>query len=115
VKLKDIDWSLYDILQKFEPFGMKNPKPKYLAREVIIHELKPVGKDGSHLKIMVKHDDNRIRKTIGWRLCGDSGGIDWCKALKVGDTIDIVFELGVNVWNGNRELQLTIADLRKSI
>ena len=28
--------------------------------------------------------------------------------------IDIVFELGVNEWNGNRELQLKLMDLRLS-
>jgi len=34
--------------------------------------------------------------------------------LKIGDKIDIVFEIDLNEWNGNRELQLTIVDLRKS-
>jgi len=35
--------------------------------------------------------------------------------LKPGDIIDLVFEMDINEWNGNRELQLTIVDLKKSI
>jgi single-stranded-DNA-specific exonuclease len=30
-----------------------------------------------------------------------------------GDLIDLVFEIDVNDWNGNRELQLKIIDLKK--
>jgi hypothetical protein len=61
---------------------------------------------------MVSHATPRIRKTIGWRLC-DNNGTNWCKALRVGDKIDMVFEISLNEWNGNRELQMTIVDLKK--
>ena len=39
--------------------------------------------------------------------------LDWKKILRPGDKIDLVFTVGVNEWNGNRELQLTIDDLKK--
>jgi len=116
VDLEHIDWKLYDVLDKFAPFGQGNPVPKYLARNLTIVSLKPMGKDGNHLTVMVKHNSNRIRKTIGWGLCNKTRGdcLDWSKEVKPGDTIDIVFEIGVNEWNGNRELQLTIVDIQKS-
>jgi len=113
LELEDVDWELYDILDRFKPFGQANEKPKYLARGLTVHALKPVGKDGKHLIIMVKHRTHRIRKTIGWGLCNGTG-TNWCETLTPGDTIDIVFEIDVNEWNGNRELQFTIVDLRKS-
>jgi single-stranded-DNA-specific exonuclease len=112
IELENIDWELYDILDKFKPFGVANDKPKYLAEGVTIHALQPVGKDGKHLRIMVKHKTHKIRKTIGWSLCSENSTTNWCKILKPGDKIDIVFEIDVNEWNGNRELQLTIVDLR---
>lgn len=115
ITLEDIHWELYDILEKFKPFGQANEKPRYLARGVTVVGLEPVGADGKHLRVMVKHKTPKIRKTIGWNLCsGHSSGVNWCKELKTGDLIDIVFEIDVNEWNGNRELQLTIVDLRKS-
>lgn len=117
VNLEDVHWELFDLLEKFKPFGMANERPKYIARELTVVSLKPMGRDGKHLTIMVKHKTHMVRKTIGWRLCdadNNDHGIDWNKALKSGDKVDIVFEIGVNEWNGNRELQLTIVDIRKS-
>lgn len=113
--LEAVDWELYNLLQKFEPFGQANRKPTYLAQGLTVREIKPIGKDKMHLIINVSHTTPRIRKTIGWGLCDLSRGkgIDWSKELHVGDKIDMVFEIGVNEWNGNRELQLTIVDLKK--
>ncbi|MBI4427158.1 MAG: single-stranded-DNA-specific exonuclease RecJ [Candidatus Magasanikbacteria bacterium] len=116
VDLDDVSWELYDLLSKFEPFGQGNEKPKYLAENLEIYSLEPVGKESKHLRIMIKTPTGKIRKTIGWSLCnGNGNGTNWCKKLKPGDKIDLVFEIGINEWNGNRELQLTIADLKQSI
>lgn len=113
IALEDVTWELYDLLDKFAPFGQANPKPKYVAYGLTVTDLKPMGKTGEHLRIMVSHKTPKIRKTIGWRLCTEDG-VNWGKALKPGDKLDMVFEIGVNEWNGNRELQLTIVDLKKS-
>ncbi len=112
IDLEEVSWELFDILDKFKPFGVANEQPRYLAREVTVHQLQPVGKEGKHLRIMVKHKTHKIKKTIGWGLC--NGDTNWGEVLKPGDKIDMVFEIDVNEWNGNRELQLTIVDLKKS-
>jgi len=116
VDLDNIDWPLYDSLEKFEPFGQTNEKPKFLAKNLQIVGLEPIGKDKKHLRIMVKHNSLKVRKTIGWNLCNENNChcCDWGKELKIGDKIDLVFEMDVNEWNGNKELQLTIVDLRIS-
>jgi single-stranded-DNA-specific exonuclease len=114
VDLDNVNWDLYDALDKFKPFGVANAKPKYLSRGLTITALKPVGKEGRHLTIMVKHNSDKIHKTIGWSLCGNTG-TNWCEDLKKDDKIDMIFELELNEWNGNRELQLTIVDLKKSL
>lgn len=116
VTLEDVNWDLYDVLAQFEPFGQMNPKPKYVARGLTVTNFQPLGKDGNHMKLLVQHTTPKIRKAVGWRFCTDTdnGQPNWCKTLHVGDKIDMVFEVDVNQWNGNRELQLTIVDLRKS-
>ena len=38
---------------------------------------------------------------------------DFCDKIKQGDKIDVVFELITDEWNGTRELQLKIVDLKK--
>lgn len=106
VPLREINWQLYDELSKFEPFGQGNPKPLFLVRGLAVAGLRPVGKDGKHLQIMVADTNRNIKKTIGF--CFG----DWCQRLKIGDIIDLVVDVDINVWNGNKELQLKILDIK---
>ncbi len=115
IDLDEVNWKLYDLLEKFEPFGQCNEEPKYVARGVTMINIDPVGQDGKHLRITVKHNSHLVKKTIGFGL-GDKKRFseDWKENLKPGDKIDMVFSISVNQWNGNRELQLTIEDIQKS-
>ncbi|PIT88275.1 MAG: single-stranded-DNA-specific exonuclease RecJ [Candidatus Magasanikbacteria bacterium CG10_big_fil_rev_8_21_14_0_10_36_32] len=114
VDLDKVDWKLYDILQRFEPFGQANEEPKYLASDLTVVNVNPVGQDRKHLQLMVKHNSQIIKKTIAFGF-GDIGKhpSNWREILKPGDKIDMVFRISVNEWNGNRELQLTVIDLQK--
>lgn len=114
ITLEEVNWELYEILERFKPFGMANPKPKYLAEKVKVIGIEPLGKDGKHMRLMVQHTTNKVRKTVGWNFCYGAD-TNFCEVLKPGDLIDMIFEVAVNEWNGNRELQLTVVDLKKSI
>lgn len=113
VNLEEINWDLFDLLEKFEPFGQNNPEPKYLARGLTVACVEAVGGNCQHLKLLVKHNSLEHKKMIGFNF-GDENkvGKNWCEFLKPGDLIDVVFEISVNQWNGNRELQLKIVDLK---
>lgn len=115
IDLDEVNWKLYDLLQKFEPFGQANAEPTYVAYGLTIMNIEPVGQDGKHLRLLVKHNSHLIRKTIGFGL-GDTKRRpeDWKNCLHPGDKVDLVFSVGVNEWNGNRELQMTIEDIKKS-
>ncbi|MEK7653144.1 MAG: single-stranded-DNA-specific exonuclease RecJ [Patescibacteria group bacterium] len=108
IELKDINWELLADLEKFEPFGEDNPKPLFAAFGLRVEQIQTVGSDGKHLRILASQAEHpNIHKFIGF-----SFG-EWRARLKAGDKIDIIFELGVNEWNGSRELQLKIVDIRK--
>lgn len=106
VNLEEVDWKLFELLEKFAPFGRGNSEPCYLARGVKVAGIQPVGQNGQHLRLMVAHKTAAVRKTIGF--CFGN----WCEKIKVGDALDIVFKVGINEWNGNRELELKIIDLK---
>lgn len=117
VDLADINWDLYETLEKFEPFGMKNPVPRYAARKLKVVEVKAMGQTGNHLRVLVKHNNEMIRKMIGF-FFGDPerhNGTEWLKELIPGKEIDMAFEVGVNEWNGNRDLELKIIDIKHSV
>jgi single-stranded-DNA-specific exonuclease len=115
VDLAEINWKLYDLLQQFQPFGQANEEPKYAAYGLTVTAVDALGQDGKHLRVTLKHNSEVAKKTIGFGL-GDPGRHpdNWKENLHPGDTVDMVFTIGVNEWNGNRELQMMIEDIRKS-
>lgn len=116
IDLDEVTWKLYDLLQKFEPFGKTNDEPRYVARDVEIVSVDSVGQDGKHLRLLVKHHSHVMKKTIAFGF-GDCGRhpSNWKEILKPGDKVDLVFSISVNEWNGNRELQLMIEDMKKNL
>ncbi|MFH2136150.1 MAG: single-stranded-DNA-specific exonuclease RecJ [Patescibacteria group bacterium] len=108
VDLEKINWELFELLEKFAPFGRANERPRYLGRGLSVETFESVGTNGNHLRINLSQGNGLRKKFIGF--CFG----DWCQKLKVGDKIDVVFEVDVNEWNGNRELQMKIIDLKMS-
>ena len=111
IDLDNINFNLYNILKKFEPFGIGNSKPKYIAYNLTVINLKPIGQNKNHLSVTIKHKSEKKYRAVGWNLCNENN--NWYKKLKIGDKIDMVFEINKNEWNGNKELQLIIIDLKK--
>jgi len=105
-KAEELDWRTFEELQKFAPFGSDNPEPLFLLRGLKIIGIRGVGNNGNHLKMLLEKDNKRFQ-AIGFSLAGICGN------MGIGDKIDIVFELIANEWNGTKELQLKIMDLRK--
>lgn len=107
ISLEEITWELYDVLERFAPFGMKNDKPKYLTRDVQVVKVDRMGSDQQHIRFQLKQADGlTIKKAVMWN-CEEN--------FVAGDQIDLVFEVDVNEWNGNRELQLLVVDVRKVV
>ncbi|MBI4120074.1 MAG: single-stranded-DNA-specific exonuclease RecJ [Parcubacteria group bacterium] len=108
ISLAEIGWNLMDWLGKFEPFGMSNPTPRFVSRGVQVSNLIPLGQNSEHLKIIVKDaNSNKSWPALLFRHNGLAEG------LKIGDTLDIAYEPGVNEWNGSREIQLKLTDFNK--
>ncbi|TAN32763.1 single-stranded-DNA-specific exonuclease RecJ [Patescibacteria group bacterium] len=115
ISVDEVDWKLYDLLQKFEPFGQFNEEPRYLAAGLSVVNIEPIGQDGKHLRLTVRHNSHICHKMIGFGL-GDVNRHpdDWRARLNIGDKIDLVFSIGANEWNGNRQLEMKVEDLRKT-
>lgn len=105
IQLEDITWALYDHLQKLRPFGTRNPSPLFVSRGLKVVACSAVGKDLSHLKLRVQSKTGKIVDAIGFRFG------EWISKLSLGCHVDLVYEVDVNEWNGNRELQIKIVDL----
>ncbi len=104
ISLADIDWDLWKHLDKFEPFGMNNKKPKFLIKNCQVKNIQFLGENRTHLKLEVGQD-SVVKKAIGFSMVKNFTD------LKVGQKIDLVAQVDVNEWNGTRNLELYIVDL----
>lgn len=111
--LDDINWSNYEQIQEFSPFGRANPRPRFLIRSLEIRDLKVVGSNGGHLKLdlLCFGRDSSSARTIKAIAFG-MGHLDGI--LKRGNSVDVVFELVANQWNGFKDLEMKVVDLKLS-
>lgn len=119
VETEKITWDLLDDVDRFAPFGFANRKPTFLVKRLEVHEVKAVGSKQDHLKICLKtifgNSRSKYFPGIGFRLGylleempERENGLRW------GDKVDVVFQIELNEWNGNRELQMNVVDIRLS-
>ena len=107
VSLDDIDWKFVELMERMSPFGIGNSTPSFVSRGVQVIAAEPVGKTGKHLRLTVVSEEQTIRQCIGFGFGARSS------ELVMGDIIDIAFEVGINEWNGSREIQLSLIDIKK--
>lgn len=111
IKASELDFELAQQIQKLEPFGIENREPIFLMNNMIIQEIKVVGNGEKHLKFFLRSKDGspKIFEAIGFNFNSDFSH------LKVGDEINIIFNLEIDSWNGNQKIQLRLIDLKQSL
>ncbi|MBI3760547.1 MAG: single-stranded-DNA-specific exonuclease RecJ, partial [Chloroflexi bacterium] len=105
VSLSALNERLMESLRQLEPAGYGNPTPLLAAFDVKLVSARRVGSDGTHLKMQVT-DGRTVLDCIAFR----QG--DWF--AKLPHRIDVAFTLEINEWNGERNVQLNVKDLRKA-
>lgn len=108
IKLNQINWILVNTLTALAPFGMGNPRPKFLSTKVGVREAYVIGDDGKHLRLALEQN-NIIFEAVSF-----GSGEEWGNKLKPGDYIDIAYEIDINEWKGNKKIQLKIQDIKKA-
>jgi len=100
MKLSAINLKNCRLIEKFEPFGIDNNKPLFLFKNVCITQKRVIGSTADHLKL--KFDDI---DAIAFK----KGDLD--KTLSVGDSVNLIASLDLNVWNGFISPQLIVKEI----
>jgi len=102
----------YNTGVSLEPYGEGNKKPIFLLSGAEVVSVRAVGQKEDHLKLKLKTElKNGVFKFFD---CIGFGLSDRMRHADVGDIVDVAFELEANTWNGIRELQLKLKDIRKA-
>ena len=102
LSINEVDSSLVEEISKLEPFGMSNPSPTFVVKNLTLKEKKLMGSTKEHLKLIVE---------------GPNGNIDcvwWSRGdvpLIAGDKLDVAFAPQLNTYNGVTNVQLVLKDV----
>lgn len=102
--LTDIKQSFYDILCQMEPFGPDNLRPVFVAKKVYNTGWSKVVKE-NHIRFVLQQRTAKITG-IGFNMA------EKMPLLEAGKAVDVVFKLDENEWNGEKNLQLKVIDVR---
>ena len=106
VSIEGLDGRIESLFRHFEPFGIGNPTPVLLARNVTIaRPPRPVGEHG--LKLALDTGTGSL-EALGWGLA------DRAAEFQSGTKVDVAFRLERDNYRGESYLQARIADVRVS-
>lgn len=108
IALEEINWQLVETIIRLEPFGEGNKRPMFVTRGLTVVSLDLVGQQQNHVRCRLRSPAGRTEQFIGFKL-GDRA-----EECAVGNTVDVVYDVGVNEWNGRRDIQCKLVDFRVS-
>ncbi len=106
VDFSELDFRLYHIIKEFAPFGPGNHKPLFFIDGVTMFEQysRPVGADGTHLKLFLADRNNNRMGAIAF------GQAEMYEKMK-GRNFGLCFRLEKNEYKGSVSLQLQIKQI----
>ena len=106
IDFSEITPKFFRIIQQMAPFGPSNMKPVFSSTAVRDNGYgKQVGGDKAHLKLNLFQGDNKKTfNAIGFNLGN--------KMDLINNDFDIVYVLDENEWNGHKNLQLVLKDVK---
>jgi len=109
IPLSKIRIPLAKELETLAPYGMGNPYPKFVSNVTVL-EKKLFGKKNEHVKLLVK---DAAVYSFPFEMIAFYKAEEY-KEIEKGQTIQIVYELDINIWNGRETLRGKISTIFKS-
>lgn len=103
VRFKQIDFKTVNELEKLAPFGVGNPSPLFVTKNVLVESVSPIG--DKHLKVTLK--DGEFSMTgLCWNFEGNA-------LLRRGEQIQVAHAPEFNTYQGVTTVQLNVKEVWK--
>ena len=106
VELKDLNIENIEKIKLLEPFGEGNKVPIFMMKNLKIDSIRTLS-EGKHLKLTLK-DGNQVLSAIGFNIGS------YADEFLLDDKVDVVGQLEINEFGGNKQVQINVKDIRKS-
>jgi len=107
INIDDVNNNLEKQISQLAPFGMDNPKPIFLLKNIEIFDTKIFGKKNEHLKIDFVNKKGQKISAIGFFTKLE----DFSVKIVKGEKIDLLANLEKSNFLGREELRLRIVDI----
>ncbi len=96
-----IGFGLLDVLELYEPYGQKNPKPYFLLKNAYVKDGKVIGANANHQKLTLLSGDITL----------ESIEFNFDKKIESGHHIDLICSVSKNEFRGNVTAQIMIKEI----
>ena len=107
IDFADVSLALADSLQLLEPYGVGNPVPQFIMKNVLVSEVSGVS-DNKHTRLTLTDGKASFSAMYFSNSPSDLG-------ICPGDKVDILFNLATNEWLDRKSVQLIIRDIKVSM
>lgn len=105
VTLPELAGDTCQTVRLLEPYGIGNPVPLFLSRDVEVLDKRTMGGSGEHLRMKLRQKGT-VWDGVAFRLANHN--------LELAPVIDVVYNLEVDTWGGKNQLRLNILDFKGS-
>ncbi|MBQ7384662.1 MAG: single-stranded-DNA-specific exonuclease RecJ [Clostridia bacterium] len=106
LNMRQLTMSLAEELLRLEPFGVGNPTPLFVMKDVTVQRVMQLG-GGKHTKLILEKD--------GISVSGMYFGVSASElGFEAGDRIDLLFNVDINDYKNVKSVQMIVQDARLS-
>jgi single-stranded-DNA-specific exonuclease len=106
VSSQAFNMDFYFDIKKLEPFGIGNPSPTFLLRDLKV--IKSTILDNKHISLILKSKSGFSIKSIAFNSVNNKIGE---YLLNYKNSLTVLGQIDENIWNNKKTLQLTIRDV----
>lgn len=97
----EFDNEMLDIIEFYEPYGQKNPKPIFKITNAEVVQSRVIGRDSKHLKMVLAKDG--VQRDVLF--------FNFTKELSVGDKVNAIANVTKNIFKGEISPEFVIKEL----
>ena len=105
--LPDCNPHVIAMMEKLEPFGRGNPRPRFLVQNVQVSAPpRRVGATGAHLQLTISRPPH-VQRCIAFKM----GELE--PQLPVGSQVNLIVEPRIDTWEGRHRVDLVVVDIAR--
>ncbi len=106
--LDEVTWQLVETINRFEPFGEGNRKPIFASKKLKVISSDLMGQTKKHVRCLLGSANGAAMKFVGFNFS------DRFELFTPGNFIDVAYDIGINEWQGRKEIQCKLVDVMKT-